>query len=55
MTEEQKTAKHLLIALGKNKSLDHIAFVLSPDFELKKPLLVKFWNVVRKEILTREI
>lgn len=52
MTEEQTTAKGLLEHFGKEKALAHIAYVLSPAFELHKPHLRLFWCEVRNEILT---
>jgi hypothetical protein len=43
MTEEQRTASHLLQAYGKQRAIEHVLWVLSPDFGLSKKHLVEFW------------
>ena len=50
MTEAQKTAKGLVDALGKQRALSHVAFVLSPAFGLDKAHLRLFWGEVGNEI-----
>jgi len=54
MTEEKKQALSLIEQFGKTEALSHVIFVLSPRFNLTKPLLVKYWLRVLHEIRASE-
>lgn len=42
----ENTASGLIKQFGKERAIDHVEFVLSPNFKLSKPHLREFWREV---------